>query len=181
MKKIVFGEINNLIVRHKHEKHYDRDLELLKKHLPENSYLQIVSNVNKFNKSRLDGMILKELLSVLTIEEIKQFRESEQDLDNNTGLETVEEIKSLLSAEFGLDETDFERLEQIIVLLISKSAEEIISTISKLIGDNVFKVTAPETVKKEPVAEESASIVDQETVKQESNSEELATVTAPET
>lgn len=133
MKKLTFAEKNDLIVKHKGAASFDRDLELFKKHCPAHSLLKDLARANSFSFARLDGQMLGLLLDNVSIDEILENRtkEPEQPIDPKT----IEEIKELLTKELELDAKDLDALSEIMPLWITKSDEEILSAVKKLLGE----------------------------------------------
>jgi len=69
-----FIKKNDFIVKNKKKEHFEKDLELFKKHCP-NSRLHIdLKRVNSFNKVILVGLMLNELLEKVSPEEILKNR-----------------------------------------------------------------------------------------------------------
>lgn len=134
MSNIKFSQKNNLIVKHKNGDYFSKDLELFKEHCPGHPLNTELSKANKFSYARLDGLMLSELLEIITIEEILENREQEKQSEPEPRTES--EIISLLVKHFGLDEKDLKALSQIIPLLVTKTDEEIISAVSVLLGED---------------------------------------------
>jgi len=101
-----FKEKNDFLVKHTAGEHFLKDLELFKIHCP-NSRLHIdLKRVNSFNKKKLDGLMLYELLGKVSPEEILKNRAIETSKDDVSILNSVEEVKTLFE-DTNIDMDDF--------------------------------------------------------------------------
>ena len=132
MAKLSFPEKNNLIVMHKNKDLFHKDVVLFRKYFPHHKLNSQLASVNQFNQERLDGLMICELLDIISIDEILSNRQ----LDDPTvvDLRSEDEIKSLLVSEFELDEKDLEALSLVIPLWVNSSDEDIIKAVKKMLG-----------------------------------------------
>jgi uncharacterized coiled-coil protein SlyX len=104
-----FTEKNSFLVRHTSGEHFSSDMELFKVHCP-NSRLHIdLKRENSFNRKKLDGLMLWELLEKVSPEEILKNREKtageatvkpeKSELENNPESNEKEEDEKLNALE----------------------------------------------------------------------------------
>lgn len=134
MKKLTFAEKNDLIVKYKEAVSFDRDLELFKKHYPGHSLLKDLARANSFSFARLDGQMLGLLLDITSIDKILENRE--KDPEKPIEPKTIDQINQLLIKELGLDAKDLDALSEIIPMWTTKSDDEILSAVKKLLGES---------------------------------------------
>ena len=132
MDKLNFSQKNNLVVRHKNANYFGKDLELFKNKFPSHPLNNDLARANKFTYERLDGLMLVALLDIVSIDEILENREKEAQPVPEP--RTEDDIKKLLVENFDLDEKDINALSEIIPLWLTKTDEEIISAVEKLMG-----------------------------------------------
>jgi len=76
-----FIKKNDFIVKNRKAEHFDRDLELFKKHCPESKLHNELKRVNSFNKHILVGLMLFELLDKVQPEDILKNRKKDEQVD----------------------------------------------------------------------------------------------------
>ena len=69
-----FQEKNEFVVKHTSDVNYSQDLELFKEHCPNSRLHTDLKRVNSFNKKKLDGLMLWELLDKVTPADILKNR-----------------------------------------------------------------------------------------------------------
>ena len=72
-----FTEKNEFVSKHTSADHFSKDLELFKIHCPNNRLHADLKRVNSFNRQKLDGLMLWELLDKISPEKILKNREIE--------------------------------------------------------------------------------------------------------
>ena len=103
-----FTEKNDFIVKHKASKHFEKDLELFKKHCPNSRLHNDLKRVNTFTRYQLDGRMLYELIDKVSPEEILENRKQTEveHIETVSLVEKIEDVAQLF-AEAGLNPKDF--------------------------------------------------------------------------
>jgi hypothetical protein len=127
-----FTTRNDQIVRLKDPAFFDKDLELFKKTFRTHPLFNQLANVNRFNKAKLDCLMVTALLDEVTEEEILENRTQEKQPEPEP--KTIESIRELLIEKLELDQADIEALSEIIQPWLDKTDEEILSAVQKLLG-----------------------------------------------
>ena len=90
-----FAKKNDFIVKNKKDEYFPKDLELFKIHCPNSKIHLDLKLLNSFNRSRIHGFILGELLNKVSPEDILKNRGIESEEVIPVILNTVDEIKAL--------------------------------------------------------------------------------------
>ena len=69
-----FQDKNDFIVKNTSAQHFEKDLQLFKKHCPKSRLHSELNRVNSFTRKKLDGYMLNELLDKITVDEILKNR-----------------------------------------------------------------------------------------------------------
>ena len=91
-----FQEKNDFLVKHKSEEHYDSDLKLFKEHCPNSRLHSDLKRANSFNRKKLNGDMLWELLDKISAEEILKNRGEIIVPVEDVIIETLEQAKDIL-------------------------------------------------------------------------------------
>lgn len=129
-----FTEKNNFIVKHTSKDHFYKDQELFKVHCPNSRIHADLKRVNSFNRKKLDGLMLWELLDKVSPEDILKNREEKP---AEIIIENIDQAKEILIKM----EIDPEKVsDQFLSDSIGKAAiafESIMETLKPLlIGEN---------------------------------------------
>jgi uncharacterized coiled-coil protein SlyX len=125
-----FTEKNNFVVKHTSQEHFSKDRELFKVHCPNSRLHTDLKRVNSFNRKKLDGLILWELLEKVSPEEVLKNREEKPvETKGKVIIENIEQVKEKL-VEMGIDPVKVS--EEFIQTNIGMSVEEFESLYSKL-------------------------------------------------
>ncbi|WP_352422252.1 hypothetical protein [Proteiniphilum sp.] len=119
-----FTKKNDFIVKNKKEEYFQADLDMFKKNCPNSRLNDELKRLNSFNRSKIHGMILVELLDAASIEEILSNRlESIDDTSEKQPqvIDTVEGVKVIVAAEMDLELIE----EDVFSHLTGKTEEEI--------------------------------------------------------
>ena len=153
-----FTEKNDFIVKNKEVEYFSKDLELFKKSCPSSKLHSDLKSLNSFNRSKLHGLILGELLDKVGPEDILKNREEKlteimiENIDQAKEILVKMEIdpdkvsKEFLSESIGKAAIDFESLME--VLKPSLVGENKILTLSALPSEvNLTPIDSIEGVK----------------------------------
>jgi hypothetical protein len=88
-----FTEKNDILVKHTSGEYFSRDRELFKVHCPNSRLHTDLKRVNSFNKRKLDGLMLWELLDKVSPEEILKNREEKP---AEIIIENIDQAKEIL-------------------------------------------------------------------------------------
>lgn len=122
-----FIKKNDFIVNHKKDRHFDRDLELFKEKCPNSKLNAELPRLNSFNRAKIHGLLLLDLLDKVSPEEILENRqktvEAIQDVDHEETptIDTVEGVKAIVAADMDIEHLQ----EEVFTFLVGKTAEEI--------------------------------------------------------
>ena len=113
-----FTDKNDFIVKYSSVDHYDKDIELFKIHCKSSNLHYQLERVNSFNKKKLDGMMLNELLNKVSPDDILNNRvfKTEEVSDGTTEGTTEsnsELIKSLEKRINALEESNYYNKDEI--------------------------------------------------------------------
>ena len=136
MIKLTFPQKNNFVVKHSDAKFFDKDLELFKQVCPGHKLNNQLTKVSDYNKSKLVGQMLFELLDKITPAEIIANRDKEIIIQPDR--KTVEQTKEFLLDTIGVDEDDIEEMGDAYIEFLSfKSDEELIDIFAKLLSSKI--------------------------------------------
>ena len=135
-----FTEKNDFLVKHTSEEHFSKDRELFKTHCPNSRLHADLKRANSFNRKKLDGLMLYELLDKVSPEEILNNRSTETPEDNSSNLNSVEEVKTLFEGT-SIDMDDFP--DETLSVFIGLKKEDITPFVEFI--DSIYAL-APESI-----------------------------------
>lgn len=118
-----FKEKNDFLVKYTSGEHFYKDYELFKIHCPNSRLHSDLKRVNSFNRKKLDGLMLWELLGKISSEEILNNRNAEVKEEIIETVNTTEKVKEILIAEY----PEVEFAEEVIAQLVGKTKGDILN------------------------------------------------------
>ncbi|MEA4918141.1 hypothetical protein [Proteiniphilum sp.] len=148
-----FVKKNDFIVKNKKEEYFQKDLDLFKMHCPMSGLHTEVKRLNSFNRSKIHGMILVELLDKVSIEDILANRMETLDKTSEQQpkvVDTVEGVKEIFASEMEMEHIE----EDVFPYLVGKTEEEIRTLIALTRGSIKMSKTSLEN----PIPDEQPKV-----------------------
>ena len=132
-----FTEKNDFIVKNKKGEYFSKDLDLFKKNCPNSRLHSDLKSLNSFNRSKLHGLILGELLDKVNPDDILKNREEKpvdvmiDNIDQAKEILVKMEIdpgkvsEEFLSKNIGKPEKDFQSIMEVLKPSLEEKAQKL--------------------------------------------------------